>query len=740
MASPARDKESSSPGAASVNGSNKSRLALSPLSSSRTPLHYEGTLLDMVHNIDRDASGSVEKPVLSPMSSLQMSQLGSHGDTSLGSTSRHGKSSNSSIPAESSSAHTTLSTSQDSVNRSKARFAALLQSDDFVSSVSTVSTAWNDDSSSWAFRSARSSRQSVYDPPPGANSIRSKSERRRSTVANNISPGTHRAKGVDNVRLRRNSLKGFIIANNRSNSNRQVESCSSSSGTGSKSSKLSLDNGAEPHPIHRNGSRILRTIEDELSESLHSPMNVAGKLSAKHLESTRFSAPPRLNRVRSPRRRVLLLANHLQKERSEHSEVSHESDRSHHSFSHSQRSTSSSSFRPPIPLPPLSPQHTPKRRASSKIEDPMSVDSKARTVRRGNRTLDKLPEVAASKEAFRSWSSSPIPRRYRVIGLPPFVEDQEDSSVSSGSTSTLSERDYLNQKQSLRDDPSVAELSAADTMGLASWSNEDIESSSMALEADLGIPLTPRHRGRIFVQPSKKTLQTIESVSLSESESNSPMPDDVDNGVVRKRPNPTGVAALHRMNDGTTSVDASEHSSIGPLTRMDEGFRTLNDAVPPPKHIPPLSIPVTRTIDSVLVTQRIGPQNSSSADSVISDMTDVGFSPSGRRTVRKLDSPKKDTRKRDKRIPRIPPPPFHSESMEFDVTPLERPSSPHVQAAPMSPVSFDEASFGTNHPAPHLGRMGASSQSLLNVLQKEKQRQQRLRDKLKEAQGSVMAS
>ena len=665
-----------------------------------------------------------------------MSHLGSHGGTSLGSSSRHVKGFSSGISAESSN-HTTLSTSQDSVNRSKARFAALLQSDNFVSSVSSASTAWNDDSSSWAFRSARSHRQSVYDLP-GANSVRSKSERRRSItgMASTGSPGTHRAQGVDNGRLRRNSLKGFIIANNRSNSNRQVESCSSSSGTGSKSSKFTLHNGTETIPMHKNGSQNLRTIEDELSESWHSPLDVPGKLSLEHLENTRFSAPPRLNRVRSPRRRVLLLANHLQKERSEHSEASLDHDRSHHSLSHSQRSTSSSSLRPPIPLPPLSPQHTPKRRTSSKVEDPISVDSKARTVRRGNRTLDKLPEVPASKEAFHSWSSSPIPRRYRVIGLPPFMEDNEDGSVSSGSTGTLSERDYLNQKRRPRnDDRSEAELSTADTIGLASWRAEDMETSNMALEADLGIPVTPRHRGQILVQQSK-TLQTIESVSLSEDESKSPLSDNVENGGVRDRPISNGLLALHRMNEGTTSVDASEHSSIGPLTRMDEGFRSLTDAVPPQKRLPPLSIPVTRTIDSVPVTRIIAPQNSSSADSVISDMTDVGFSPSGRRTVRKLDSPKKDTRKRDKRVPRIPPPPFHSEIMEVPVTTLERPTLTNVQVTPMSPVSFDDASFGPN-PAPHSGHMGAS---FMKVLLKEKQRQQRLRDKLKEARGSVTAS
>jgi hypothetical protein len=78
--------------------------------------------------------------------------------------------------------------------------------------------------------------------------------------------------------------------------------------------------------------------------------------------------------------------------------------------------------------------------------------------------------------------------------------------------------------------------------------------------------------------------------------------------------------------------------------------------------------------------------------------------------------------------------------MEVPVTTLEGPKLTNVQLAPLSPVSFDDASFGPNQPAPHSGHMGASSQSFMNVLLKEKQRQQRLRDKLKEARGSVTAT
>jgi hypothetical protein len=185
------------------------------------------------------------------------------------------------------------------------------------------------------------------------------------------------------------------------------------------------------------GKKISSQLSPRLTRSA-SPVATAHRLKLEDLGQMRYSAPPRLDRMQSRRRRSLLMLGqpHLDRSASPRSSTERLSISKlvdHLAIDNLEDFNLSGSSLPPL-HPPASPSGSSRRKSSASMGRP-PVDPRGKTVRISNRSIDILPESMLPKN--RRFSTSSRPRH--CIGAPLLFGDSHSlSSDSSGSSSTSS--------------------------------------------------------------------------------------------------------------------------------------------------------------------------------------------------------------------------------------------------------------------------------------------------------------
>lgn len=286
------------------------------------------------------------------------------------------------------------------------------------------------------------------------------------------------------------ALSNFIGEHYKEDDNTGYFSAASSNGPFSSSSSVSTTS------IDRSPKEVSRKVVAASNPKLvipRAPKSASPIRRPKVILSDDFnkmssSAPARLIRVRSPRRRRLLLAQMTDGETAnvvEKLSIGTLDDKSNSRTS----------------LPPRSPS-TSRRKLVEGTAARDRINSRAKTIRTSNRTVDIMPEIAELKRGRRhSFSAGDSIRIDR--GLSAIIRDSEDdSSVSSGSSSDSSEADPR-VRSSLLSSTSWA----TDSLGRCSWHSE-----TKGVAEGAGLPPRPR--------ASNKRSQSIRSESSMSSLSN----------------------------------------------------------------------------------------------------------------------------------------------------------------------------------------------------------------------------